>query len=194
MGKGFAIEPSRVDAVEYRVVEYPHGVAIFSDTGIPLDTMVRLWKAYRKGNNILDIGIAHHLGALSVLTSKTKAKLWRQQIAEVLLRRYPDDPERRWLEGVDYGTSAFTIFRSLADHPTTRFCEGARPSDADDFGRCLRLVESMGWQDILGEVSRSWPKWKPIVDHWDELAKLYHAKKLEEVSNRLRAMAGGQEV
>jgi hypothetical protein len=48
------------------------------------------------------------------------------------------------------------------------------PCDPDDFGRCYRLLRLFPtWRARLGEVSAKYPRWKPMVDAWDELTALY---------------------
>ena len=48
------------------------------------------------------------------------------------------------------------------------------PHDAADFRRCLRLLEYIPeWRKRLPEVAERFPSWKGIVEHWDELERLY---------------------
>ncbi|HQS60001.1 MAG TPA: hypothetical protein PKZ37_16615 [Gallionellaceae bacterium] len=76
-----------------------------------------------------------------------------------------------WLLGDDTGTSSETICAvmtgSALDHADV-------PYDADDFGRCYRLLRSFPeWRARMSEVSAKFPKWGPIVAAWDELTAMY---------------------
>ena len=48
------------------------------------------------------------------------------------------------------------------------------PWDPSDFRRCHLLLELFPeWRSRLPEVAAKLPKWKPLVDAWDELEALY---------------------
>ena len=48
------------------------------------------------------------------------------------------------------------------------------PYDTSDFRRCHLLLELFPeWRARLPEVAEKFPKWKPLVDAWDELEALY---------------------
>lgn len=48
------------------------------------------------------------------------------------------------------------------------------PWDPSDFRRCHLLLELFPeWRARLPEVAEKFPKWKPLVDAWDELESLY---------------------
>lgn len=130
-----------------------------------------------------DIGIASHYrnfaknGAVFAICTGEAGKLWRDEITADLASRYKD-PQMRWFYGLDTGLSSLAIFAALADANVRADCgvssEGAVPRDAADFGRCFRLVDSMGWRDRLPEVAAKYPgtKWPAIVSGWDEIAAL----------------------
>lgn len=45
------------------------------------------------------------------------------------------------------------------------------PSDGDDLGRCLRLLDLMPeWKPRMVEMTAVSPYWAALVKHWDELA------------------------
>ncbi len=86
-------------------------------------------------------------------------------------------PEQ-WLAGPDTGISSCTIYGVLyADGGYVhRFGEvwADVPHDPADFGRCHRLLKLFpAWRARLGEVADKHPKWRPLVEHWDELEALY---------------------
>ncbi len=90
------------------------------------------------------------------------------------------DLEKRkaeWWRSGDTGISSETIIALFSgterDRPDT-------PSDPSDFGRCHRLLKRIPeFRLRLGEVAAKYPKWKPLVDNWDELTALYK----EELDN-----------
>jgi hypothetical protein len=84
---------------------------------------------------------------------------------------YEGNPER-WWEGPDTGASSKALWRVLRglDRPGEA---RAYPHDADDFGRCQRLLKAIpGWRERIGEMALA-PGWGKLVEHWDELEKLY---------------------
>lgn len=88
-----------------------------------------------------------------------------------------------WIHYGEVGVSSQTIWECLAPkecllnpfsknhrlpfHPHT-------PCDGSDFRRCwllFRLIPE--WRPRLPEVVAKHPGWKRLVEHWDELEKLY---------------------
>src|SRR6266702_3517315 len=52
------------------------------------------------------------------------------------------------------------------------------PHDPADFGRCHRLLQLMPeWRAQLHKVAEVFPKWKPLVDAWNELEALWLKEK-----------------
>lgn len=79
-----------------------------------------------------------------------------------------------WLANGDTGISSRTIWFVLMGRPIPANDWTDVPHDPADFGRCHRLLAVMpSWRARLGEVAAEYPEWKPLVDHWDELAALY---------------------
>ncbi len=88
-----------------------------------------------------------------------------------------------WLRWGEVGLSSKTIWDCLAPkelrlNPFRKeHVEPSRPSvpcDISDFRRCwllLRLIPE--WQTRLNEVAEKHPAWKALVEHWNELEKLY---------------------
>ncbi len=80
-----------------------------------------------------------------------------------------------WRESWDTGISSATIWsvamdrRAFSDLPI-----GDVPKDPDDFGRCYRLLRAFPeWRAKLPQVADRYPAWKPLVERWDELTRLY---------------------
>ena len=55
------------------------------------------------------------------------------------------------------------------------------PGDADDFGRCYRLIKAVPeLRDALPLVAEVFPKYRPLVEAWDELTALYEKDETDE--------------
>lgn len=150
--------------------------------GIPLNALEECMRLFPKGA-LMDVGIARSLRetgfpctCLSIVTPKDGAA-WRKEI-ETALAHLP--AEERWWRGWDCGASSATIFSVLATDaamrnrartdPTMRL--GCVPLDADDFGRCVRLLILFPeWKARLGEVADefSGTAWPAIIARWDEI-------------------------
>ena len=78
----------------------------------------------------------------------------------------------QWAMGNDAGISSKTIMSvmtgtALEDHASV-------PWDADDFGRCYRLLNIFPeWKSRLQEVADKYPEWQKLVDNWDKLTEIY---------------------
>tara|TARA_Y100000034_G_scaffold136074_1_gene210623 strand:- start:1363 stop:1920 length:558 start_codon:yes stop_codon:yes gene_type:complete len=63
------------------------------------------------------------------------------------------------------------------------------PLDADDFGRCVRLIERIPeWRDTLWKVGQKHPDFHGIIQRWDELKEMYDAKDYVECSKLIRSL------
>lgn len=125
----------------------------------------------------MDIGMAQVHGLTFLITSKRWSKELRKE-HDNRMRNVPQ-PER-WLRGYDTGTSSLTIYEAMTG--TKSGGGGSAPLDADDFGRCYRLLKIMPeWRTRLKEVSDKHPAWRPIVARWDELEQAYEGKQYERV-------------
>lgn len=102
-------------------------------------------------------------------------------------RKYHGD-YREWMAGPDTGMSSMALCRKLAGitkraplessikTTSERVPSSPIPVDADDFGRCHRLLHAIpGWRARIGEM-RGEGQWAPLVDAWDELERLYLAE------------------
>lgn len=85
-----------------------------------------------------------------------------------------------WVVSDDTGSSSLTIWAVMmgVTSPTGRSSRfmtlGTPPADPDDFGRCVRLLDLVPeWKNRLAEVSSRYPRWEPLIRHWDELTTLY---------------------
>ncbi|AUR95333.1 hypothetical protein NVP1205O_58 [Vibrio phage 1.205.O._10N.222.51.A7] len=59
-----------------------------------------------------------------------------------------------------------------------------RPHDADDFFRCMELVEKVpGVKLYFEKVKLICPEFGPIIDHWDELCGLFELDKKNSTDN-----------
>ena len=88
-----------------------------------------------------------------------------------------DDETRRaleWLFGDDTGLSSRTIAGVMLNLPPAAIHLPSIPYDAGDLGRCQRLLEKLPeWRARLDEVAEAFPQWRPLVEHWRELERLY---------------------
>ena len=92
-----------------------------------------------------------------------------------------DDETRRaleWLFGDDTGLSSRTIAGVMLNLPPAAIHLPSIPYDAGDLGRCQRLLEKLPeWRARLDEVAEAFPQWRPLVEHWRELERLYAEKR-----------------
>jgi hypothetical protein len=92
-----------------------------------------------------------------------------------------------WLLGNDTGVSSKTILAVMTGTPEPRFGPDC-PHDADDFGRCYRLLQHFPeWRARLAEVSDRYPIWGPLVEHWAELEAIYFEETQHNVPRTLSA-------
>lgn len=93
-----------------------------------------------------------------------------------------------WWYSNDTGTSSETIWCYMMGHRTYAPMRGwgpRTPSDADDFGRCYRLLKAFPeWRTRLHEMA-SEPGWRVLVSHWEELEALYEAERYSELTDRI---------
>ena len=159
---------------EYRIEKYLFGWAIFG--AIPVDDLAAIYKLAGK-NAVVALGVASALGAtIAFSDSKKRAREWESIINGEIARKYGKDTPAAWLLGTDTGESSKTIYTVMTLEPggSLKGCRGAYPFDADDFGRCFRLLERFpAWRPRLPEVAKAFPKWKKIVEAWQEMENLF---------------------
>lgn len=73
----------------------------------------------------------------------------------------------KWLAGGDTGQSSKAICFHMTGTPC-RYWD--HPSDPDDLGRCLRLLDLIPeWKVRLPEMATRGPGWAGLVAHWSEI-------------------------
>lgn len=95
-----------------------------------------------------------------------------------------------WALGPDTGISSLTIWSVMTDlHSYTAAGFGnSVPLDSGDFGRCFRLLQRFPhWRHRLAEVADRYPHWEVMVEHWDELERLYGESR-ERLYQRMREL------
>lgn len=62
------------------------------------------------------------------------------------------------------------------------------PHDPDDLNRCIKLVKvAPEVRKAFPEIAAAHPCWKVIIEHWDELVKMFHEEAGEDWSKRVAA-------
>lgn len=79
----------------------------------------------------------------------------------------------KWLGGSDTGLSSKAIALTALGAMPERPCA---PSDGDDFGRCIRLIEcAPEAASALPTLARDGgAAWAALVPRWDDISKAYH--------------------
>jgi hypothetical protein len=79
------------------------------------------------------------------------------------------DRANAWIVGGDTGLSSKAIWAHMMGAPNPRF-GWSHPSDPDDLGRCLRLLEEIPeWKPRLPEMAARSKKWAALVASWDRI-------------------------
>jgi hypothetical protein len=90
-------------------------------------------------------------------------------------------PEQ-WIVSRDTGVSSETIW-SVMMGVKPRWA--GVPLDVDDFGRCVRLLTVVPeFRPRIHEVTLVYPEWKPLIDNWGELERLYWAWEADNRSSK----------
>jgi hypothetical protein len=94
----------------------------------------------------------------------------------------PNRAEIEWALSDDTGLSSLTIWSVMTGMPVPgRKYVKAHPHDADDFGRCFRLLERFPhWRERMPEVAEKYKGyWTDLVEVWIECEEIYiHYKKI----------------
>lgn len=78
-----------------------------------------------------------------------------------------------WIVSGDTGASSKAIWATLTG-AAIRQPWYSCPVDADDFGRCYRLLKFVpGWRERLPEMSSHGANWAGLVKAWPRLEALY---------------------
>lgn len=185
---------------EYTVAQFPHGIAVFGP--LPVPHLVGLLRgAEEQGYEFIagdivghlrhtavhvDIGAPHPCSV--VIVSEESGAAWRQEIdayTETL------DWPGNWLQGRHPGISSLTIFYTLSDEWEAPWgFRPAPPNDADDFGRCVRLLNMAPdeWRTRLHEVIEVHSEWGHLVLEWPYLEELYKAGEYNQLTRCIREM------
>lgn len=76
-----------------------------------------------------------------------------------------------WYRSSDTGTSSETMFEVLTGIPA-KFHD--RPHDMADIGRCIRMLRLFPeLRPLIGNVQKKYIAWRPYIDCWMELERLY---------------------
>lgn len=95
-----------------------------------------------------------------------------------------------WFECDDTGTSS-KYMAYVIDGGTTRLpIQGySYPHDADDFGRCLRMVRALGFEKKVFLMLTTGHEWREIASHWEELVAHYDNENWEELYSFLSGLS-----
>lgn len=95
-----------------------------------------------------------------------------------------------WFECDDTGTSS-KYMAYVIDGGTTRLPiqSYSYPHDADDFGRCLRMVRALGFEKKVFLMLTAGPEWRDIANHWDELVAHYDNENWEGLYSFLSGLS-----
>ena len=100
------------------------------------------------------------------------------------------DPLIDWLMSDDTGISSKAIVAHLTGK-TTPSGFGDWPRDADDLGRCYRLlVRVPSFAPRIKELSSRSPQWAALIEHWDELIGMVITSN-DHLSRRMRKILAG---
>jgi hypothetical protein len=163
----------------YTIEVWPHGWLICGPGGaVPLTALGESSKLFPK-TAVLATGIPHHFRAsgrpdvVLCVASLAELRKWSAQI-EASIAFLP--PEERWWKGLDVGSSSAAVFAVFCHEQFRSAAQetgrGAVPRDADDFGRCARLLTLFPqWRENLSRVAAAYPetKWPALVARWSEL-------------------------
>lgn len=90
-----------------------------------------------------------------------------------------------WLSSDDVGLSSRYMITVLANigHP---MADGDTPSDADDLGRCIRMVEACTLEAEIPRLFEMGDNWKRIAENWEKLKVLYDTEQFKEIYSFLK--------
>lgn len=90
-----------------------------------------------------------------------------------------------WLECDDVGASS----KYMASVMSGAFnAPHAYPRDPDDFGRCIRLVDSVVMLGLpVSTMAGHGPEWAAVAKNWDAWSELYISEQYAELYSAMRA-------
>jgi hypothetical protein len=172
----------------YTITEKPHGIVV--EGSMPIDDAVALSKVWKKhGLTIIDACLSGHFRVAMVVCSPSGSKAWRAEIDAARGPRPAELVERAewYLRGWDKGASSLTIFAALTGRRGFGVIKRPGvPYDADDVGRCVRLLEHFPeWRGRLAEVGAIFPEWVTWAARWDDVEAAYHAGTVDALCDEL---------
>lgn len=92
-----------------------------------------------------------------------------------------------WMFSGDTGSSSEAICRYMLLGTVGGYI--ATPCDADDFGRCHRLLERVvRFRRRIGEMAKVGGGWERLAPEWPSLTNMYVAKEWRQLGERLREL------
>lgn len=171
-------------SARYVIERWPHGWLICAPvgrTGIPMTALAECGALFPEGA-VMAKGIPHHFHATGrhevafCVGTDAEIGVWRTEIKNAIATL---PPEERWWKGIDVGLSSAAIFSVFAihfGHEARVMAGGAVPRDADDFGRCTRLLALFPhWRPELHRVAIAYPdtKWPELIARWAEIEAVH---------------------
>ena len=101
-----------------------------------------------------------------------------------------------WLVGDDTGISSkYMAAVFIGGKPLKSRWGDATPHDAPDLGRCVRLLEKAPCvRDAFPALRQTSPVWAAYVDHWDDLAVLWHQGDYHVTTGRMNELRSSANV
>lgn len=172
---------------DYRVIEREHGWIIVGR--MTASSAGKLLMGFDSG--VVSFGVASALQARSiddvlmvVARDAEHNRAWCEELDIEAAKLADGDAALEWLYGTDVGMSALTIHGVMTGRADS--VKMHLPSDADDLGRCIRLLDRIPeWQSRIGEVGEVFPPWRRLVDDWERLVKMYAAEEWDAINARL---------
>lgn len=166
---------------EYTVITHEHGVILKCPYNqITIDDWLKFSKAHAKKKSVLAVCLQRFYDAHTVIAhSPEHFKKWREEVDAECAKM---DTHTGWIHGTDTGISSEALYRACRDG--ARF-SGKTPRDADDFGRCIRMVRRFGYESKLPEIAKELPDWSPILNNWRVFELLYDEGKHDEITTLL---------
>jgi hypothetical protein len=190
------------EGMSYYIEVYEHGWLMCSPPrkrGVPMAALSDALPLFPKGS-VMEAGIAGAMGAVMAIGRPRDLDKWKKEITDELASGGLD-VQTQWIRGVDCGMSSMALFAVLTTNSRGECLERAggnieppkhTPKDADDFGRCYRMVKFCGFnvqiagapnvQDAVGKIS---VQWDMILGQWEALCAAYESKQNETVSRIL---------
>ena len=90
-----------------------------------------------------------------------------------------------WIVSKDTGVSSKCIWAAVMG-ATPEWVDV--PHDADDFGRCYRLLHQFGWHAFMPKVGERYPEWVGVAREWAELEAIYESGERRALADRLNEL------